>query len=316
MSASTLADGTNQLRHPDKSQGPEHCALNPAHLNPSPLGEVAARRADGGGCVTDSLLAANAKSHKPSVKRLLASLALFLLAGARDPILVPDVSQHEIEIQHDFNGTSLLLFGAILSPEGTRAGHDYDIVVVVEGPAQPMVLRQKRRVAGVWLNVASATFRSVPSFYAVASSRALSAIVDERTAAIYELGLAALQLSPSDSIDPAAQALFSTGLVDLMTRRGLYSQNEHAVTVTGQVLYQARIFLPSSVQTGNYTAETFAISHGRVVASAISRVAVRKQGLDLAIADYAQHDALLYGVLAVAISVVMGWIAGRFFTRT
>ena len=246
----------------------------------------------------------------------MLALAPVFLMGARDPILVPDVSQHEVEIRHDFNGTSLLLFGAILSPEGTRAGQDYDIVVVVEGPTRPIVLRQKSRVAGVWINAASATFRSVPSFYAVASARPLRQIVDDRTAAIYELGLGALQLSPSDSIDPAAQARFSAGLVDLMTRGGLYSQSEHAVTVTGQVLYQARIFLPSSVQTGDYTAETFAISHGRVVASAISRVAVRKQGLDLAIANYAQRDALRYGVVAVAISVAMGWIAGRFFTRT
>ena len=249
------------------------------------------------------------------MKRVHALLALVLLTGARDPILVPDVSQHQVEIRHDFNGTTLLLFGAILSPEGTRAGQDYDIVVVVEGPTRPIVLRQKSRVAGMWINAASAMFRSVPSFYAVASARPLNQIVDERTAAIYELGLGALQLSPSDSIDPAAQTRFSTGLVDLMTRNGLYSQNEHAVTVTGQVLYQARIFLPSSVQTGEYTAETFAVSHGRVVASAISRVEVRKLGLDLAIADYAQHSSFLYGLLAVVISVAMGWVAGRFFTR-
>jgi anaerobic C4-dicarboxylate transporter len=52
-----------------------------------------------------------------------------------------------------------------------------------------------------------------------------------------------------------------------------------------------------------------------VVASAISHVEVRKLGLDLAIADYAQHSAFLYGLLAVTISVAMGWVAGRFFTR-
>ncbi len=228
--------------------------------------------------------------------------------------MVPDVSQHEIQVRQGFNGTSLLLFGAILSPEGTRAGQDYDIVVVVEGPTRPIVLRQKKRVAGVWINADRTTYRSVPSFYAVASARPIKDIVDDRTAAIYELGLGALQLSPSDSIDPAAQMRFSSGLVDLMTRNGLYSQDEHAVSVTGQVLYQARIFLPSQVETGSYTAETFAISHGRVVASAISRVEVRKLGLDLAIADFAQHSAFLYGLLAVTISVAMGWIAGRFFT--
>ncbi len=247
------------------------------------------------------------------MKRVFALLALMLLTGARDPILVPDVSQHEVQVRQGFTGTELLLFGAILTPEGTRAGQDYDIVVVLEGPARPLVLREKRKVAGMWVNADSTNLRSVPSFYAVASNRPIHDIVDERTAAIYELGLDSLQLSPSDSIDPDSQTHFAQGLVGLMARQGLYKQDDHAVTINGQVLYQARIALPSSVQTGTYTAETFAISHGRVVASAIARVAVSKQGFERAVADFSQHQAVAYGVLAVLLSVFMGWLAGRLF---
>ena len=44
--------------------------------------------------------------------------------------------------------------------------------------------------------------------------------------------------------------------------------------VNEQVLYQARIDLPSNVTTGRYTAETFAITRGRVVASATARIEV------------------------------------------
>jgi uncharacterized protein (TIGR02186 family) len=98
-----------------------------------------------------------------------------------------------------------------------------------------------------------------------------------------------------------------------MARKGLYQQDERGVKLSGQVLYQARISLPSSVQTGTYTAETFAISHGRVVASATSRVEVRKQGFELAIADFAQDWSFFYGLVAMAISVAMGWAAGRLF---
>lgn len=247
------------------------------------------------------------------MKRVLALLALMLLTGARDPILVPDVSQHEVQVRQGFTGTELLLFGAILTPEGTRAGQDYDIVVVLEGPARPLVLREKRKVAGMWVNADSTNLRSVPSFYAVASNRPIHDIVDERTAAIYELGLDSLQLSPSGSIDPESQTHFAQGLVGLMARQGLYKQDDHAVTINGQVLYQARIALPSSVQTGAYTAETFAISHGRVVASAIARVEVSKQGFERAVADFSQRQAVAYGLLAVALSVFMGWLAGRLF---
>jgi uncharacterized protein (TIGR02186 family) len=174
-------------------------------------------------------------------------------------------------------------------------------------------LREKQKVAGVWINAASTGFRSAPGFFAVASSRPVREIVDDKTAAIYELGLPWLQLSPIGAIEPKEQTRFAAGLVDLMARKGLYQQAEGAVKVSEQVLYQARIALPSSVQTGTYTAETFAISRGRVVASATSEVEVRKLGFELAIADFAERYSFLYGLAAVAVSVLMGWAAGRLF---
>jgi len=244
---------------------------------------------------------------------LLLLLAGFMLIGARDPILVPEVSQHEIQVRQGFTGTELLLFGAILTPEGTRAGRDYDIVVVLKGPTRSIVLREKQRIAGIWVNAASTEFRSAPTFFAVASSKPINRIVDDKTAAIYELGLPWLQLSPIGAFEPKEQARFSAGLVDLMRRDGLYKQDPRGVTVSEQVLYQARIALPSSVQTGTYTAETFAIARGRVVASAISRVEVKKLGFELLVARFAEENGFIYGLLAVAISAAMGYGAGRFF---
>lgn len=243
----------------------------------------------------------------------LAFLALLLLTGARDPILVPEVSQHEVNLQQGFTGTELLLFGAILTPEGSRAARDYDVVIVLKGPTQSIVLREKQKVAGIWLNAASTEFRSAPSYYAIASTRPISQIVDDKTAAIYELGLKWLQLSPIGAIDPDEQARFAAGLVDLNRRTGLYREEEGGVKVSEQVLYQARIGLPSRVPTGIYTAETFAIAKGRVVASASSQVEVRKLGIERAIARFSDDYGFAYGLLAVFISVAMGWLAGRLF---
>ena len=247
------------------------------------------------------------------MRRLFVLFALLLLTAARDPILVPEVSQHEVQVRQGFRGTELLLFGAILTPEGSRAGQDYDIVVVLKGPTRSIVLREKSRIAGIWVNAESAEFRSAPTFFAVASSKPIASIVDDKTAAIYELGLPWLQLSPIGSYNPKEQARMSAGLVDLMSREELYQQDQRGVSISQQVLYQARISLPSSVQTGTYTAETFAINHGRVVASAISRVVVKKQGFERLVAQFAEQNGFFYGLIAVALSVGMGFIAGRLF---
>ncbi|QZD91136.1 TIGR02186 family protein [Qipengyuania aurantiaca] len=234
--------------------------------------------------------------------------------GQRDPVLVPEVSQHEVQVRQGFTGTELLLFGAVLDPAG-RAGQGYDIVVVLKGPAEPIRLREKERFAGVWVNAQSNDFRSVPSFFAVASSRPVSDIVDDKTAAIYEFGTRNIQLSPSGSIDPAQQQRFARGLVDLKQRQGLYKEDMRGVQITQNVLYQARIELPSNVTTGTYTAETFAVTQGRVIASAVAEVEVRKVGMERQVEYYSQNFGLGYGLIAVLLSVVMGWGAGRLFAR-
>lgn len=243
----------------------------------------------------------------------LALLALLALSGQRDPILVPEVSQHEIEVRQGFVGTELLLYGAILDPQGRRPDQPYDIVVVLKGPTQPILVREKDKALGIWVNAQSTAFRSAPSFFAVASSRPVDAIVDPLTAAIYELGLDYLQLSPAGAIDLEEQARFTAGLVDLRRRQGLYKESSDGVTISGGVLYQARIAVPSNVITGRYTAETFAIAGGRVIASAIAEVEVSKEGFERFVAEQADDNGLLYGLTVVALSLLMGWAAGRLF---
>jgi uncharacterized protein (TIGR02186 family) len=248
------------------------------------------------------------------MKRLALLLAcLLFLQGQRDPILVPEVSQHEVQVQQGFTGTELLLFGAILDPRGQRAGSDYDIVVVLKGPTEPIRVREKERIALIWMNADSVAYRSAPSFFAVASSRDVSQIVDEKTAAIYELGLDYIQFSPSGAIDPDEQQRFQAGLVDLRSRGGLYKEDMTGVQIREQVLYQARIELPSNVTTGTYTAETFAIRDKRVIASAIAEVQVRKVGFERLVESFSQNWGLFYGLVAVALSIFMGWLAGRLF---
>ena len=244
---------------------------------------------------------------------ILLVFALMLM-GQRDPVLVPEVSQHEVQVRQGFTGTELLLFGAILDPAGRAAAEDYDVIVVLQGPSEPIRLREKERFGGIWVNATSTDYRSAPSFFAVASTRPIDRIVDERTAAIYEFGTKYIQLSPSGVIEPDEQARFSEGLVDLRTRQGLYQEDIGGVTVSERVLYQARIDLPSNVSIGTYTAETFAVRDGRVIASALAEVKVQKVGFERFIADSSQDYSLLYGLVAVLMSVGMGWASSRFYS--
>jgi uncharacterized protein (TIGR02186 family) len=252
--------------------------------------------------------------------RLLLALFLALLplsASAQNvPKLVPDVSQRQIDIQSGFTGAELLLFGAIIYPRGVAPEGQIDVAVVLRGPARPITLREKQKIAGIWINADSSDFRSVPAYYAIASSRPLDKIVDDKTAAIYELGLDKLQLSPSGEVDAKEQRRFSNGLVDLNKRGGLFRQNSGTVEITDQVLYRARLNIPSSVPVGTYVAETLLIRDGRViVADDKVEVRVRKTGFEQLVTVLARDYSLFYGTMAVLVSLLLGWFAGYIFQR-
>jgi uncharacterized protein (TIGR02186 family) len=247
----------------------------------------------------------------------IAFLALLapLMLGQAEPRLVPDVSQRDIEIRYSFAGAELLLFGAILYPGGRAPDEGADIAVVVKGPPERIVLREKQKVAGIWMNVETVRLRSAPSFYAVASSRPLSRLVDERTAAIYELGLDNLQLSPGGGASADTLRRFEQGLIDLRRRNQLYAEHPGGVTISEGVLYRARITIPARVPVGTYTAETFLIRDGRVIAGAVREIRVEKLGFEGFIADAAERWSLTYGIVAVALSLLLGWAASAFFQR-
>jgi uncharacterized protein (TIGR02186 family) len=235
--------------------------------------------------------------------------------AAAKPVLVPDISSRKVEIRYSFTGAQLLLFGAILYPGGRPPSRPADIVVVLRGPVEPIVLREKQKLAGIWMNADSNRFRSAPSFYAVASSRPINQLVDERTASIYEMGLQNLQLSPGGGAPPEKERRFEAGLLDLRGREGLYAEHPRGVEISQSVLYRATIAIPSQVPVGTYTAETYLIDRGRVLAAATREIEIGKSGFERFVALAARRHAILYGLVAVLLSLGLGWAAGALFRR-
>ena len=250
-------------------------------------------------------------------RRLAAALALSSLAltGASKPTLVPDVSARNVQIRYTFAGAQLLLFGAIVYPDGRVPSHTPNIVVVVKGPAEPIIIREKQRIAGIWMNADSSRFRSAPSYYAVASSKPIARLVDERTAAIYEFGVHNLQLSPGSTNLPDQAHRFETGLLDLRQRQGLYSEDPRGVEISGGVLYRAVITIPSQVPVGTYTAETFLVDDGKVLAAATRDIEIGKSGFERFVALAARRHSVLYGLFAAFLSLALGWSAAAIFRR-
>ena len=148
-----------------------------------------------------------------------------------------------------------------------------------------------------------------------ASSRPLPDLIKERIAGIYELGVRNLQLSPGAGATAEEQRRFETGLIDLMRRRQLYFEDPHGVEISEGVLYRARLNIPARVPIGSYTAETFLIKNGKVLAAATRDIRVEKLGFERFVARAADRWSFTYGIFAVFMSLLLGWSAAALFAR-
>lgn len=249
------------------------------------------------------------------IRRLLALPLIALSLIGATPKLVPDVSQRQIDIVYSFTGAELLLFGAILYPGGRLPTDRADIVVVLRGPAEPITIRKKERIAGIWINRRAARFETVPSYYAVAGSAPIDKLVDDWTATVYELDVNTLQLSPASGNSSDEITDFEKGLIDLRRRAGLFIESEHGVEISEGVLYRARLPLPARTPVGTYTAQTFLIQNGKVIAQARREIKIDKSGFERFVYVAAQRYSFLYGLTAVLIAVLLGWLAGVIFRR-
>jgi uncharacterized protein (TIGR02186 family) len=239
--------------------------------------------------------------------RRLAAAVLALLAAAPAPAaaLVAELSQREIAVTTGFTGAELLVFGA-------KETAPSDLIVVVRGPALPFVVRQKTRIAGIWVNGASEIFNTAPTFYAVASTRPLAEILPESERERLRLGLDALPLRPEGPRDEPA---FRDALIALKTGAGLYRQDEDGVTLVGERLFHARIFLPPTVIPGPYRVDVLAVQDQRIVAARDIALVVRRVGTSAEIWRFAHEQPWLYGFGAVLVAALAGWTGSVLFRR-
>lgn len=246
------------------------------------------------------------------LRRLLAVLGLALLPGGAAPeaeSLVADLSHHLIAITTAFVGTQVVAFGVAESGR--------DVIVTVQGPREDLVVRRKSRVAGVWINRDRLAFARVPAYYAVASTGPLEQIARPAVLAQLEIGTAYLDLEPIDAqgVELSELASFRDALVRRKQEQGLYSRRPAPINFIGEELFRTNLVFPANVPPGIYQVQVFELQDGFAGDAQRSTLVVSKVGFEADIYDYAQHRAALYGLAAIVIAIVAGWLAGVIFRR-
>lgn len=232
-----------------------------------------------------------------------------------------DVSSRSVAVTTSFIGSEIIVFGTINNSRQPSAESGYyDVVVVVEGTHTPLVARRKSNVGGIWVNSASVRFSSLPSYYAIASTRPIDEIAEADVLFSHDIGFEHVPMRPTAT--PRLSTMtdreirdFQQAIVRLKQKDRLFVRADYGVVFTGRSLFRSTIRLPANVPLGELVARVLLFRNGEVLSSYSSRVNLGREGVERYLYDFAHRYPFWYGLSAVALAVIAGLAASFLFKR-
>ena len=247
------------------------------------------------------------------IRALILLLGLALPAAAHEQI-VAGMSQNRVSITADFDGSEILIYGAVKRdappPEGQGP---LEVIVTVEGPATPVIVRRKGRVAGIWLNNAEVRISSAPSFYAVATTGPLAYILSDTDNLRHSITIERVIRAVGIASEAERAGEFVLGLLRVRTNDGRYRILQGKVELTEETLFRTDVVLPANLTEGEYKVRLFLLRDKRVIATQERVIGVRKEGLERWVFNLAQERPLVYGLVSLVLAALAGWGASAAF---
>ena len=227
--------------------------------------------------------------------------------------LIIDTNERDVQIKPGILGTSVVLFGA--TPAGKR-----DIMIEIVGPPKNQIMQEKRRFFGIWLGRGKSYYTNVPSYYNILSSKPFMEITSQNNLNKLGLGVGNLPLGRANiKHSSIKQVEFDDRLRSEMVDSGQFFEKEGNIDLRsgpGKVgLFRTEFLLPPNSLQGKYFVRYFLFQNGEAISYAESSIDLKQAGFARLIWIFANKFALLYGIIAVILSGLLGWIVSILFTR-
>ncbi|WP_299906611.1 TIGR02186 family protein [uncultured Paracoccus sp.] len=227
--------------------------------------------------------------------------------------VVAGLSSDAVSITTNFDGSDILIYGAVKRETPIPKDAPLQVIVTVEGPAQPLTVWRKERKLGIWINAERVRIGAAPGFYAVATTGPLDQILlpewDERFRISIPLAMRAF----AGPVEVSDTVPFTQALIRLREQSGLYRLDQGSVTLTEETLFRANIQLPANLIEGDYKTRIFLLRDGQVVDVYRAPIEVRKVGLERWLYRLAFDWPFIYGLMSLAVAVIAGWGASTAF---
>ena len=242
-------------------------------------------------------------------------LALLILANTA-PVAAEEVilgmSHDEVAITATFDGSEILVFGAI-KRETKISPVPLQVIVAVSGPSEPLLVRRKERKFGIWVNTDTVEVDLAPSFYAIATSAPWDQVVTDTEDLRHKISINRAIRSVGAPMHIENAQSFSDAVIRIRRKSGLYQLRENTVAVDQQTLFRTSIEMPANLTEGNYKTRIFLTRNGQVVSDFETDIDVRKVGLERFLFALSRENPLVYGLMSLAIAIFAGWSASAVF---
>jgi uncharacterized protein (TIGR02186 family) len=245
--------------------------------------------------------------------RLLGALLLALPARANEEIVL-GLSQAEVSITTNFNGSEILVYGAVKRDQPIPDGPELQVVMTVSGPSEPVIVRRKEKRFGIWVNTEAVEVDRAPSYYAVVTSAPMADVLKRTEDLRHKVSIPRAIRSVGAPMEIADAASFTQALIRIRKAAEQYQVIEGGVTVDEQTLFRAAVRLPAALTEGAYDTRIFLTRSGNVVAQYETIIDVRKVGLERWLFTLSRENAFLYGLMSLAIAIAAGWGASAIFS--
>ncbi|KGJ05803.1 conserved hypothetical protein [Paracoccus halophilus] len=264
---------------------------------------------------------------RPLVPLLLtALLAIALPARAQDAApespekeppekIVAGISRENIDITTSFDGSEIIIYGAVKRQAPIPADDPLDVVVAVAGPSEAVTVRHKERKLGVWVNTGRVDIGAAPNFYVIASTRPLHLILTPQQDQVHRISVPLVMRSFAGPLEVEDAVPYTEALVRLRQNSGYYRQDNGAVRLVENTLFRADVRLPSNLIEGAYSARIFLLRGGEVLDTFRAPIEVRKVGLERWLYRLALEYPFVYGIMSLAIAIAAGWGASAAFRQ-
>lgn len=240
-----------------------------------------------------------------------AFIMLALPATAEEVVL--GLSKDEVAITTSFNGSDVLIFGAVKRDKPIPDGDPLEVIVTISGPSEAVTVRRKEKRFGIWVNIDSVEIDKAPSFYAVATSAPLRDVLSDIEDLRYKISVPRAIRSVGAPMQIEDAAAFTQAIIRIRSNSDTYQLLENQVSVDAQTLFQTSIQLPAALTEGDYVTRIFLTRSGKVVSTYETSIDVRKVGMERWLYKLSRENSMLYGLMSLAIAIAAGWGAAAIF---